>query len=86
MSEESKNEKEDILVEILTASGFHIIPLQTIIDALAEMEKYLKEQAGISQEELEAYLQRIEELVGKEESLKLELEEILSWIRAFQNP
>ena len=77
-------EKEDVLIEILTASGFHIVPLKTIVDALAEMESYLKDQAGISQEELEAYLEKIEHLVGKEEALKLELDEILSWIRAFQ--
>ena len=83
MSEEQEGE-EDVLIEILTASGFHIVPLKTVIDALAEMESYIKEQVGISQEELEEYLKRIEELVGKEEALKLELDEIISWIRAFQ--
>lgn len=84
MSEEQEGE-EDVLIEILTASGFHIVPLKTVIDALAEMESYIKEQVGISQEELEEYLKRIEELVGKEEALKLELDEIISWIRAFQS-
>jgi hypothetical protein len=85
VEQEPYEDEEDVLVEILSASGFHIVPLKTIIDALSEMEEYLKDEAGISQEELEEYLKRIEELVGKEESLKLELGDILSWIRAFQS-
>ena len=80
--EESSN---DELVHIITESGFTIVPIQTIIDALAQMEQYLREQAGITQEELEGYLEKIEQLVGREEAYKLELDEILSWIKAFQN-
>lgn len=85
MTEENDPEElEDRLVEILHESGFTVVPMQTIIDALAEMENYLKEQAGISQEELEVFLQKIENLIGREESFKLDLDEILAWIRAFQ--
>lgn len=86
MDEETPEiEENDVLVEILSASGFHIVPLKTVIDALSEMEEHLKAEAGIDQEELEEYLKKIEELVGKEEALKLDLEDILSWIRAFQS-
>ena len=85
MTEENDPEElENRLVEILQESGFTVVPMQTIIDALAEMENYLKEQAGISQEELEVFLQKIENLIGREESFKLDLDEILAWIRAFQ--
>ena len=83
MTDEEKS-PDDELVHIITESGFTIVPIQTIIDALAQMEQYLKDEAGITQEELERYLEKIEELVGKEEAYKLELDEILSWIKAFQ--
>ena len=83
MTDEEKS-PDDELVHIITESGFTIVPIQTIIDALAQMEQYLKDEAGITQEELESYLEKIEELVGKEEAYKLELDEILSWIKAFQ--
>lgn len=73
------------LAEILSASGFKIVPIQAVIDALAEMERYLREQAGISQEELESLLAQIENLVGREEAMRLELDEILGWIRAIKN-
>lgn len=76
---------DDELVHIITESGFTIVPIQTIIDALAQMEQYLKDEAGITQEELESYLEKIEQLVGREEAYRLELDEILSWIKAFQN-
>lgn len=80
----SEDEDKDELVHIITESGFTIVPIQTIIDALAEMEQYLKDEAGISQEELDTYLQKIEDLVGKEEAFGLQLDEILSWIKAFK--
>ena len=85
MSEDLDPEKpEDKLIELITESGFTVVPIQTVIDALAEMENYLKEQAGITQTELDEYLRKIENLVGREEAFKLELDDILSWIRAFQ--
>jgi hypothetical protein len=83
--ENDSEELEDRLVEILHESGFTVVPMQTVIDALAEMENYLKEQAGITQEELEVFLHKIENLIGKEESFKLDLDEILSWIKTFQS-
>lgn len=73
------------LVHMLTKAGFVIVPLQTIIDALAEMEEYLRDKAGIDQEQLDKYLEKIEALVGREEAFNLELDEILSWIKAFQS-
>lgn len=84
MDDDKKDFDSDELVHIITESGFTIVPVQTIIDALAKMEQYLREQAEISQEELEDYFQRIEDLIGREETYKLELDEILSWIKAFQ--
>lgn len=85
MDDSSETDEDDVLVEILSASGFHIVPLKTIIDALSTMEEYIREQTGVSQEVLESYLKKIEELVGKEEALKLELDEIVSWVKAFQS-
>ena len=85
MDDLSTSGTDDALVEILSASGFQIVPLQTIVDALASMEEYLREQTGITQDELEDYLRRLEELIGKQEAFKLELDEIVSWIRAFQS-
>ena len=76
---------EDKLIELITESGFTVVPIQTVIDALAEMENYLKEQAGITQDELDQYLRKIENLVGREEAFKLDLDDILGWIRAFQS-
>lgn len=75
---------EDTLVTILTKSGFKIVPLQAVVDALAQMEQYICEQLGLTQEELDPYLEKIEALVGREETFRLELDEIVGWIRAFR--
>jgi len=81
---EEESQEDDILISFLSDAGFKIVPFQAIIDALAEMENYIKEQTGLSQEELDQMLEKIEELVGKEEAMDLELDEIISWIRAIR--
>jgi len=82
MVEEPEDNEE--LVHLITQSGFTIVPLQTIIDALAEMEKYIQKETGLSEEELEEYLKKVENVVGREEAMTLELDEIVSWIRAIR--
>lgn len=79
-----ENIPEETLVTILTKSGFKIVPLQAVVDALAQMEQYICDQLGLTQEELDPYLERIEALVGKEETFRLELDEIVGWVRAFR--
>lgn len=75
---------EDMLVTVLTKSGFKIVPLQAVVDALAQMEEFICEQTGVEQEDLDDYLERLEELVGHEETFRMELHEIIGWIKAFQ--
>jgi len=79
-----QGDPDDILISLLSASGFKIVPLQSIIDALAEMEQYICNEAEVTQNELETYLERVEELVGKEEAMSLGLDDIVSWIRAIR--
>lgn len=75
---------DETLTEILEASGFVLVPVQAVIDALAAMESYLREQTGLDQAELDACLFQIEELLGHQEACSLELDEIIAWIRALQ--
>lgn len=80
MSEEES--PEDQILMFITESGFSVVPIKAIIDALAEMEDHIKTATGLSQEELDDYLQKVEDLVGRDEAMHLELDEIISWIRA----
>jgi hypothetical protein len=81
MWEEDFN-SEDPLLLFITQSGFNVVPVQAVIDALAEMEEYIMDQTGLNQEELDVYMKRIEELLGKEEAMHLQLDEIVSWVKA----
>ena len=75
-------EKESLIM-FITESGFKFIPIQTVVDALSEMEEYMMQKAGVkTYEELESYLNKIKEIVGEKESMELDLEEIISWIKA----
>lgn len=82
MSEEL-NPDETILM-FLTKSGFTVVPIQAIVDALAEMENQIMQEANLSREELDKYLKKVEELVGKEEAFHLQVDEIVRWIQAIR--
>lgn len=75
---------DDQLLMFITESGFRVVPVQAIIDALAQMESYIKEETGVSQEQLDHILERVENLVGKEEAMNMEVEEIIGWVNAFK--
>lgn len=81
---EEENQEDDFLSELIDAAGFKIVPIQAIIDALAEMENYVKDQTGLTQEELDQMLDKVKEVVGEEEAMTLGLDEIVSWVRAIR--
>lgn len=76
---------EDEILMFITESGFKMVPVQTIIDALAAMEDHIKKETDSTQEELDQYLERIENLVGKEEAMGMEVNDIIRWIKAFKS-
>lgn len=75
---------EDQILMFITESGFKVVSIKAIVDALAEMETYIKAQTGTNQAELDFYLGKIEELLGKEEAMGLEVDEIVTWINVFK--
>jgi hypothetical protein len=75
---------EDPLLLFITQSGFNVVPVQAVIDALAEMEAYIMDHTGLTQEELDIYMKKIEELLGKEEVMHLQLDEIVAWVKAIR--
>ena len=75
---------EDTILMFINSSGFAVVPVQAIVDALAEMENQIMQETGLSREELEDYLKKVEELVGKQEALHLQIDEIVGWIRAIR--
>ncbi len=78
------NNSAESLIEIITESGFKVVSVQTVIDALAAMEQYICDQVGIEHSELEPYIEKVQEIVGQEESLSMDLDEIVSWVKAIQ--
>ena len=86
MSQDSEDFKaNDEILMFITESGFKVVPFQAIIDALAQMEDYIKTQTGIDQEELDFLLGKIEDLVGKQEAMSMEVEDIIRWINVFRS-
>lgn len=76
---------DDQILMFITESGFKVVPFQAIIDALAQMEDYIKLETGLDQKELDFYLDKLENLVGKEEAMSMEVDDIIKWIKAFRS-
>ena len=80
----SKDDSTEQLLTVIEQSGFRIVSMQAVIDALAVMEDHLMRVTGVEQAELAMILDRLELLVGKDEAMKMDLDEIADWIRAFK--
>lgn len=74
----------DHIADMIEQSGFTILPADAIMDLLARMEIYVAEQAGVPTEDVDGYMDKIEELVGPEEAMYMDLDEIVAWVRVLK--
>lgn len=82
---EEENEKDPIQ-RILEESGYVVLPLEQIQAVLEEMESQIMHETDINnREELEFYLNKLEELVGEEEAKTLDLDQVIKWIKALKS-
>lgn len=73
---------DDDFESIMNENGFTYVPIEEIRKALEEMEKYLLEKTGLSQERLSELLVEVRELLGDEVAYTLGLDEIVRWVKA----
>jgi hypothetical protein len=76
-------EEDSILQDAMHNSGFSVVSINALHEALTKMEEYLMYHTGLNKQELSDKLVRLQDLVGEEESNELELEDIVKWLKAF---
>jgi hypothetical protein len=76
-------EEDSILQDAMHNSGFSVVSINALHEALIKMEEYLMYHTGLNKQELSDKLVRLQNLVGEEESNELELEDIVKWLKAF---
>jgi hypothetical protein len=76
-------EEDSILQDAMHNSGFSVVSINALHEALTKMEEYLMYHTGLNKQELSDNLVRLQNLVGEEESNELELEDIVKWLKAF---
>jgi hypothetical protein len=76
-------EEDSILQDAMQNSGFSVVSINALYEALNKMEDYLMYHTGLNKQELSDKLVRLQDLVGEEESNELELEDIVKWLKAF---
>lgn len=79
-------EDRDFLTEALEAAGYEVIDLESLQAVLDEMERQIMHETDIdTQEELEFYLNKIEELLGLEEAQKLDVNQVIKWVKTLKD-
>lgn len=76
--------KDEDFEDILGDLGFEVVPVEILMQAYEAMIEYLSVNTGLDRENLSEALTKLENLIGEEECYKLELEDIVSWVKAFQ--
>lgn len=61
---------------------FENVPQEILLQAYWAMTQYLCENTGLNPEALSEAMIKVEDLVGEEEFLRMELDEVISWIKA----
>jgi hypothetical protein len=85
MDEPNEENTMEYLESVIQDSGFMIVPVDAILDLLAKMEAKVSEETGVPIEELDGYIERIEDLVGPEETMHMSLDEIIAWVRVLKS-
>lgn len=76
----------DFLTEALEASGYTVIDLESLTAILDEMNRQIMHETDIdTPEELEFYLNKVEELLGPEEAKKLDINQVISWVKTLKD-
>lgn len=76
----------DFLTEALENSGYTVIDLESLQAVIDAMERQIMHETNIdTQEELEFYLNKIEELLGSEEAQKLDINQVIGWVKTLKD-
>lgn len=76
----------DFLTEALEASGYKIISLESLMAVLDEMNRQIMHETNIDTErELDFYLDKVEELLGSEEAKKLDINQVIQWVKTLKD-
>lgn len=76
----------DFLTEALENSGYTVIDMDSLQAILDAMERQIMHESNIdTQEELEFYLNKIEELLGSEEAQKLDINQVIGWVKTLKD-
>lgn len=79
-------EDRDFLTEALEAVGYQVIDLESLQAILDEMGRQIMHETNIeTEEELDFYLNKIEELLGSEEAQKLDINQVIRWVRTLKD-
>jgi len=84
-SESDSKEEDSVLKDAMRNSGFETVPIKELYNTLDKMEHYMMAKTGLNRSELSFYLDKLKTLVGEEEALALNLDDIVSWVKAFRS-
>jgi hypothetical protein len=74
--------EDDEMDSLFKDLGFKLVPIESLIQAYEAMTEYLCFHTGLDRQSLSEPLKKLYDLLGEEECYKLELDEIVSWVKA----
>ena len=76
----SFEEYEDLEV-YLNSKGLAIIPTEFLQDLMNVMESHVIKETGVTKEELQVLIKRLEDLIGEDGMSEMSLEGIIGWVK-----
>lgn len=82
---EDQFEHDDALERYLREENLALVPLAFMHELMILMEEYIRNQTGVTKDELESIIMRLEELIGDEGMMDLSIEALVGWVNTLKN-
>jgi len=82
---ENEFEHDDALERYLQEEGLALVPLDFMHELMILMEAHIRQETGVTKEELDEIIMRLENLIGEDGMMDLSMEAMISWVNTLKN-
>lgn len=82
---EDQYRDDDALERYLQEENLALVPLDFMRELMVLMEEHVIRETGVSKDELDEIVMRLEELIGEDGMMDLSMEGLVGWVNTLKN-
>ena len=82
---EDQYRDDDALERYLQEENLALVPLDFMRELMILMEEHVRRETGVTKDELDEIIMRLEELIGEDGMMDLSMEGLVGWVNTLKN-